>query len=72
MITQFALEMIEGVLKRTETRTYRNGMKTKRIISKDGVTPEDCIILDTTRKDNQPAPPIMHREDELYRFYFGV
>jgi hypothetical protein len=63
MLSSFTLECIDGALKKVQTITYSNGKTVRRIFQPEQIIPEEVRPVEQ---------PIMHREEELYRYHFGL
>jgi hypothetical protein len=64
MITEFAIELVRGILTKTQTLTYNNGRTVKRIYPTiDAQVPNDVVEV-----GNSPLPQdgIHNMEYELY------
>ena len=46
MISSFAIELIEGIVKKVQYITYSNGRRVKRVYDNAGTVPETVEILD--------------------------
>lgn len=72
MITSFALEAVNGTLKKVQHIAYSNGQRVKRIFATNGVIPEEVHIMADKQGTPVSAEEIEHREVQLYRHFFGV
>jgi hypothetical protein len=72
MITSFAIECIEGTLKKVQTIVYKNGQTVKRIFEPSAIIPEDVKVIAEHQGYSFPVMDIEHPEVALYRHHFGV
>ena len=66
MITSFAVECIEGTLKKVQTIVYSNGVKVKHFFEPQAVVPEEVKIITNAQEE------IVHPEALQYMYHFGM
>lgn len=72
MISTFAIECINGALKKVQTITYRGGRTVRRIFAPSSVVPEEVQVIAERTGQTVEHRPIEHPEAVLYRHHFGL